>query len=509
MNKERSEYGDWQTPYQLALRVCLMLKQHGVSPTTIFEPTCGEGAFIKAALEVFDTIKKVYAVEIYRPYIEKVCEIKEKYKAVDFCIFHQSIFDFDFNNIKEENILVIGNPPWVTNSQLGSIGSENLPQKSNFKNHKGLEAITGKGNFDIAEYILISIFKGLPAKKGHFAMLVKNSVIKNIVLENETAYKIGDLHQYEIDAIKEFVASTSASLFFGKLGVHQKETTCKAYNIYTNEYIKRFGLINENQISDIDAYEKSNLIDGESPIIWRSGIKHDCSKVMELVKKENGMYENGMKETFHIEEDFIYPLVKSSDISKFEGKVRKHLIVTQKKTSDETNTIEEKCPLTYEYLLKHSTLLDNRKSSIYKNRARFCMFGIGDYSFFPYKIVISALYKSTMFSLLYPLNGKPIMIDDTCYSIGFKNEKEASITLKILNGIHVQNFIKSISFPDAKRVITKDILMRIDLNKAFKLYTYQELGINEEEYYRYKKIIDTKPKKETKEALITQLSLFN
>lgn len=51
--------------------------------------------------------------------------------------------------------------------------------------------------------------------------------------------------------------------------------------------------------------------------------------------------------------------------------------------------------------------------------------------------------------------------------------------------------------------------MRIDLNKAFKLYTYQELGINEEEYYRYKKIIDTKPKKETKEALITQLSLFN
>ena len=87
MNKERSEYGDWQTPYQLALRVCLMLKQHGVSPTTIFEPTCGEGAFIKAALEVFDTIKKVYAVEIYRPYIEKVCEIKEKYKA---CLLYTS-----------------------------------------------------------------------------------------------------------------------------------------------------------------------------------------------------------------------------------------------------------------------------------------------------------------------------------------------------------------------------------------------------------------------------------
>ena len=33
----------------------------------------------------------------------------------------------------------------------------NLPRKNNFKNHSGLDAMTGKGNFDIAEFITMSL----------------------------------------------------------------------------------------------------------------------------------------------------------------------------------------------------------------------------------------------------------------------------------------------------------------------------------------------------------------
>jgi len=38
------------------------------------------------------------------------------------------------------------NPPWVTNSQLSALNSNNLPAKSNFKQAKGIDAITGKQN---------------------------------------------------------------------------------------------------------------------------------------------------------------------------------------------------------------------------------------------------------------------------------------------------------------------------------------------------------------------------
>ena len=46
--------------------------------------------------------------------------------------------------------LVLGNPPWVTNAELGLLKNSNLPIKSNFQGHKGLEALTGKANFDIS-----------------------------------------------------------------------------------------------------------------------------------------------------------------------------------------------------------------------------------------------------------------------------------------------------------------------------------------------------------------------
>ena len=55
------------------------------------------------------------------------------------------------------------------------------------------------------------------------------------------------------------------------------------------------------------------------------------------------------------------------------------------------------------------------------------------------------------------------MLDDTCYFLGFDNLEFAVYTLLLLNSeINVQ-FLKSITFSDAKRTFTKDVLMRIDL----------------------------------------------
>jgi hypothetical protein len=56
-----------------------------------------------------------------------------------------------FTNLVSENILVIGNPPWVTNATLGTLGSTNVPTKTNFQGYSGFDAKTGKSNFDIAE----------------------------------------------------------------------------------------------------------------------------------------------------------------------------------------------------------------------------------------------------------------------------------------------------------------------------------------------------------------------
>ena len=111
-------------------------------------------------------------------------------------------------------VLILGNPPWVTNAELGSLQSANLPKKSNFKNLNGLDAMTGKGNFDIGEYITLMLLRAFQNHIGQMAFLVKNAVIKNLVFDQKkSAFQIANLKQISIDAKKEFGASVEASLF--------------------------------------------------------------------------------------------------------------------------------------------------------------------------------------------------------------------------------------------------------------------------------------------------------
>jgi len=471
---KKEEYGDWQTNDELALSICRYIKDSGFAPDVVVEPTCGKGAFIKAALDTFDSISVIYGVEIYKPYLKSLkLDLLEKSinngrKNATIVLENASVFDYDFSRIaqnhKNQRILVIGNPPWVTNSKLSSINSANLPEKTNFKQTKGLEAITGKGNFDIAEYISIMLLRTFSFNVGKFAFLVKNIVPKNIVHEQPKAQiAISNICQWNIDASKEFNVSASASLFTCDFG-GSYSLYCSVYDFYTKQFIKDYGWVNQNFVSNIQKYRQSQEYDGICPFEWWSGVKHDCSKVMELKKDSAGNLYNSLGEKVDIESDLVFPLLKSSDIGEERiTSASRYVIITQHFASEKTDYIQKHYPKTYAYLNAHSKELDGRKSVIYKKRPRFAIFGIGPYSFAPYKVVISGLYKHTRFSLVAKIEDKPVIIDDTCYLIGFNTEQEAKITLELLNQQDVQGLLRSLMFSDAKRVVNKDILMRINL----------------------------------------------
>lgn len=301
MGQNRQEFGDWQTDYNFALYVCSFLKKQGINPKVIVEPTCGKGNFIRAALDVFSSIGTIYAIDIYKPYLDEVFQLSKQYANVEFNIYHDNIFNFDFSSINESDVLFIGNPPWVTTSKLGEINSSNLPAKSNFKGHNGCDAITGKGSFDIAEYILLKIIQERQQLKGSIAFLVKNNVIKNLTI-NKTYYGYGltNLHQFEFDSFKEFNVSVNASLFLGEISSVTRENVCKTYNLYSNNYLRTFGLVGDRVVSNVQKYQSTLDIDGISPLEWRSGLKHDCAKVMELTQSRNG-FTNGFGEEYDLE----------------------------------------------------------------------------------------------------------------------------------------------------------------------------------------------------------------
>ena len=477
---DRAEYGDFQTNLDLANKIAFRLKTKNAAPEIIIEPTCGKGNFIVASLKHFSALKKIFGIEIYKPYVWE-----SKFNIIDFylnnsiknkpeiSIIHNSVFDFNFKkilsfgeNLGRPEILIIGNPPWVTNSKLGSLNSSNLPEKTNFKNHAGLDAMTGKANFDIAESIILMMIETFQHQKGNIALLVKNSVIKNLVFDQFIKkYAISDIEKHCIDSKKEFNVSVGASLFYCKLNSNP-ELDCTTFNFYNNSDANlNFGWLSDKFVSNIDAYSNAKQIDGKCPFEWRQGIKHDCSSIMEL-DKANGHFVNRLKEEIKLENDLVYGVLKSSDLKKTVIKeTRKYTIVTQKRVGQETNYIKSNFPKTYQYLIARQDLFISRKSSIYNNKPPFSIFGVGDYSFKPYKVAISGLYKTFHFTLVLPQEEKPVMLDDTCYMLGFDRLESAVYSLMLLNHETTTKFLKSITFADAKRTFTKDILMRIDLLK--------------------------------------------
>lgn len=512
----RTEFGDFQTNSNLSDRVVKRISSQVHNPTILFEPTFGEGNLLLAGLREFNSLEKVIGVEIYKPYIWKT-----KFKILDYylqnpsenkpsvILYHESIFDFDLNNLAKntinDEILILGNPPWVTNAQLTTLESDNLPRKSNFKNNTGLDAMTGKGNFDIGEYITQNLIRSFQKHQGCMAFLVKNIVIKNITFDQKrNNFLIKNLQKYHFDAKKEFNASVEASMFFCEFN-RNAEQFCREVNLDANTpFENTFGWINNKFVAVMEDYELYANIDGICPFEWRQGVKHDCTAVMEL-RREGDYFFNAENEKIELEKDLVYAFLKSSDLKNKEvTEVRKYTIIPQKKIGQETDYIKEFYPLTYQYLKANQGGFDKRKSSIYKGKPKFSIFGIGDYSFKPYKVAISGLYKTFTFTLVSPLDEKPIMLDDTCYFLGFNTAEEAIITHRLLNHPITQKFLKSIVFLEAKRAFTKDILMRIDLLSLARLVNFSDLELA----YYFQKHWDKYLQSLNSEQFTPQLSLF-
>ncbi len=464
------QFGDYQTPIELANKILAYLKNNIEIPELILEPTCGVGAFIKAARKVFPKTR-IIGLDINATYLKKL-EMdlikEENHSKINLRI--RNFFEVNWNEYFKTfkaPILVIGNPPWITSSKMSVINGKNLPNKSNIKKFPGIEALTGKSNFDISEWMIMQLLFALNEIGGNLAMLCKLSVARELYrcfqFEN---LKIKSCKIFLIDVRKYFNADVDACLFFVSFnGGKRNPINCEVFNGLNDNIIQEIGFKKNNLIARVNWYEKWKHLEGKSRYTWRSGIKHDASNVMELIEKEDA-YHNGYGDEVKIESTYLYPMFKSSDLAKEEVEINKRwMIVTQKKIGEDTSIIKEEAPLTWKYLIKHSEKLDKRKSSIYKGKPRFSVFGVGDYTFKPWKIAISGFYKSLEFHLIPPFHEKPVVFDDTCYFLSTSEEKEAILLLNLLKQERVKEFYQSFIFWDAKRPITKNILKKLYIEK--------------------------------------------
>ena len=184
---------------------------------------------------------------------------------------------------------------------------------------------------------------------------------------------------------------------------------------------------------------------------------------MEL-EPDGNQYRNGLGELSSLEDGYIYPMLKSSDIAN--GAIRygrKYMLVTQKYVGEDTVPIKRMAPKTWRYLEMHDELLARRASSIYRDRPKYSIFGVGEYSFSSWKVAISGFYKKLSFQLVEPYHGKAVVLDDTTYFLPCWSEQEAQFILQLLHSRPAREFLESMIFWADKRPITIEILKCLDL----------------------------------------------
>ncbi|HEX4951072.1 MAG TPA: class I SAM-dependent methyltransferase [Blastocatellia bacterium] len=461
------EYGDFQTPPELARQICYKLSQLGIAPEIIVEPTCGSGAFIKASLQCFAPTTQILGIEINPNHLEQLRqELRLQSQNLRVSLRQADFFSLDWAALLREtkgNVLVLGNLPWVTNSAQGMLGGMNLPQKTNFLFQKGMDALTGKSNFDISEWMLIQLAEALQERQGTLAMLCKTSVARKLMQHlYQKQCPVATAALYKIDAAQHFGVAVDAGLLVCRFDKGAGDFTYTIYSALTDPVGCRTGWRKNVMVSNLLAFDETQELFGNSACKWRSGIKHDCAEVMELTAI-NGQLVNGIGEIVSLEDDFLYPLLKGADVANHRHSTNRYLLVPQKSPGEDTRGLQTFAPRTWAYLEAHADYFHRRKSRIYQLAPPFSVFGIGSYSFAPWKIAICGLYKKLDFNLIGPLYEKPIVFDDTVYFLSFATEAEAREVFAFLTREKTLKFLDSMIFWDEKRPVKSGILNNLKL----------------------------------------------
>ncbi len=479
----RRDLGDFQTPPELVGMVLETLGPIGARWARVLEPTCGRGHFVSGVLAHSAPPREVLGVEIQPEHCLAADEAIRRHDrpgtraAITCADFFGLDLARDLTWRESGPLLVVGNPPWITSAALGGLGAAGGPPRSNVKGLPGLEARTGSANFDLAEAVWLKVARELAGENPTIAILCKTAVARGLLAHaRSTGLPVAGASIRRINASRWFGASVDACLFCatisattGDPGPGSASPESEGVPVFEGldgeEPSAVIGFARGRPVAHLAAYGRCAFADGECPLIWRQGIKHDAADVMELsVEPGTGRLVNGLGETVDVEPEFVYPLLKGADLRRqTSDRPRRAMLVNQRRIGEDTSRLKSEAPRLWGYLQSHAPRFERRRSSIYRDRPAFSLFGVGPYSFALYKVAVSGLYRSPSFRAIGPRDGRPAVFDDTCYFAACDSAAEAAAVSAVCNDPIALDLLAALSFADTKRPVTKALLRRLDL----------------------------------------------
>jgi type I restriction-modification system DNA methylase subunit len=389
--------------------------------------------------------------------------------------------DFDF---------VVGNPPWVKweflskeyKTKLNSLYLEIYKIFS----HKGMKASMGYAHDDISVmFMYVAIDKYLK-KGGKLGFVMKQTLYKSVagsefrkftIEKKDASIPLKVLKVEDMLELKPFRSSAQAETSTITLEKGKETVYPVPYNVW-----KPIGVF-PNETTPLDEVLKNVVIENkiaypdnpkDKTDVWfvinkgiirkkfkqnenyyqsRHGLVNDLNGVyfVNILKKEaeNLLIINGtnrakkkIKEVKNIiEPTYVFPFLKPKNVKKWKIKGYSYALLPQKKYGEKNESeLRIKAPLTYKYFYQFKDDLLGRSSKWLKQEGFpfYSTFGIGDYSFKPYKVVWCCMTYSPNFAVVSSVNDsfvgeKQVMPDNTIGYFSFDNENEAHFVCAIMN----------------------------------------------------------------------------
>lgn len=402
---------------------------------------------------------------------------------------YQHYFDF-----------VVGNPPWIKWEFLAEEYKNKLKvlylKVYKLFSHGGMKAGIGYAHDDISiVFTYVALDKYLKPK-GKFAFVLKQTLYKSVAgmefrkfhidkVTEKVPVKVLKVH--DLVDVKPFEYTQSeTSLIVMEKGL---ETTYPVpYYVWKAKDGKSLTDITEKSslkevlelvdVAEYDAHPDPSLENdtapwvivrkgekptslhlGKSPFKARHGIVDDLDQVfqVEIVRKPSAKkvyVKNAItgrrkvkQVTRELEPGLIYPLLKPKYVKEWIISGYDYVVLPQRKYGENNEKmLMEKYPETYKYLSLYRTELQQRSSRWFKGRPFYTVFGLGEYTFSPHKVVWSAIGYLPAFAVASCVNDKyvgrkTLIPDNTIGFIPLNNEDEAHFVCALLNSRVIKSII--------------------------------------------------------------------
>jgi hypothetical protein len=197
---------------------------------------------------------------------------------------------------------------------------------------------------------------------------------------------------------------------------------------------------------------------GECAYRIRHGLKDDAKAVFSV---DEGVLAE-------VEPTHVYPYLRSKHLVKWGLFGHDHFLVPQRRAGEDNEAeLAREAPRTYDYLRRHRERLEARSSSWFDAGPFYSLFGLGPYTWAPYKVVWCRLGFKPHFAVVSTvddgeLGRTPVVPGDHCMFVACDDEREAHYLCALLNATPYQRSLRDLA-GDGKAGLSKSVVSSLAL----------------------------------------------